>query len=84
LLLVEKKGVCFIRWNKNPRYKVNAFFLILPMEKISTPQTPSSVKKKSVFLIEPKASTLDFLRIFARVYPNNELTIPGKPELSLN
>lgn len=54
------------------------------MEKISTQQTPLSVKKKSAFLIEPKASTLDFLRIFARVYPNNEFNNSGKPEYSLN
>jgi hypothetical protein len=59
-------------------------FLIMPMEKFSTPQTQSPVKNKSAFLIEPKASTLEFLRIFARVYSGNELKIPGKPELSLN
>ena len=56
----------------------------MPMEKFSTPQTQSSVKNKSVFLIEPKAYTLDFLRIFARVYPINELAVPGKSVLSLN
>jgi len=56
----------------------------MPMEKFSTPQTQSSVKNKSAFLIEPKASTLEFLRIFARVYSGNELKTPGKPELSLN
>lgn len=59
-------------------------FLIMPMNNKSTPQIQTSVKNKSAFLIEPKASTLDFLRIFARVYSNETSKFSSKAECSLN
>lgn len=55
-----------------------------PMKKTTTPKTLAKTEVKKEQVVAPSASTLDFIRVFARVYDPKETLSRSLMEICVN